>query len=178
MSWASPFSECLLLTRLQGSDFDKWYYGGERNAISNDAKKGFEIFTGKGTCTTCHTIGEDYSLFTDEKLHNTGIGFTASMYVEPPKKKVILAPGLIIDVDTSSYRDNSAFKDEISPNDLGLYTVTQDPNDRWKFRTPSLRNAEITAPYMHNGSLATLKDVVEFYNKGGVKAVGKMKNEK
>ena len=99
------------------------------------------------------------------------------MYVEPPKKKVILAPGLIIDVDTSSYRDNSAFKDEISPNDLGLYTVTQDPNDRWKFRTPSLRNAEITAPYMHNGSLATLKDVVEFYNKGGVKAVGKMKNE-
>ena len=99
------------------------------------------------------------------------------MYVEPPKKKVILAPGLIIDVDTSSYRDNSAFKDEISPNDLGLYTVTQDPNDRWKFRTPSLRNAEITGPYMHNGSLATLKDVVEFYNKGGVKAVGKMKNE-
>ena len=159
------------------SDFDKWYYGGERDAISSDAKKGFEIFTGKGTCVTCHTVGEDYSLFTDEKLHNTGIGFTASMYVEPPRKKVILAPGLVIDVDTSSYRDNSAFKDEISPNDLGLYTVTQDPNDRWKFRTPSLRNSEITGPYMHNGSLASLKDVVEFYNQGGVKEVGKMKNE-
>ena len=70
-----------------------------------------------------------------------------------------------------------AFKDEIIPNDLGLYTVTQDPNDRWKFRTPSLRNVAITAPYMHNGTRATLKDVVEFYNQGGIREVGKMKND-
>ena len=159
------------------SPFDQWYYGGDKNAISNDAKKGFEIFTGKGTCITCHTMSEDYALFTDEKLHNTGVGFDASMYVEPPKKKVVLAPGLVIDIDTSSYKDNSAFKDEIIPNDLGLYTVTQDPNDRWKFRTPGLRNVAITAPYMHNGTRATLKEVVEFYNQGGIKQVGKMKND-
>ena len=150
------------------SAFDRWYYGKERSAISRDAKKGFEIFTGKGACVTCHTIGEDYALFTDEQLHNTGIGYQASMYVEPPRKKVILAPGLEIEVDTSSYKDNSAFKDEISPNDLGLYTITQDPNDRWKFRTPPLRNVALTAPYMHNGGLSTLKEVVEFYNKGGI----------
>jgi cytochrome c peroxidase len=150
------------------SAFDRWYYGKERGAISRDAKKGFEIFTGKGACVTCHTIGEDYALFTDEQLHNTGIGYQASMYVEPPRKKVILAPGLEIEVDTSSYKDNSAFKDEISPNDLGLYTITQDPNDRWKFRTPPLRNVALTAPYMHNGGLSTLKEVVEFYNKGGI----------
>jgi cytochrome c peroxidase len=116
-------------------------------------------------------------LFTDEKLHNTGIGFKASMHVEPPSKKVTLVPGLTIDIDTSSYRDNVAFKDEIAPNDLGLYTVTQDPNDRWKFRTAGLRNVEITGPYMHNGSLQTLKEVVEFYNKGGIKTSGKMKND-
>ena len=165
-------------TLLSGnSPFDQWYYGGDRNAISSDAQKGFEIFTGKGTCITCHTMNDDYALFTDEKLHNTGIGFDASMYVEPPKKKVVLAPGLIIDIDTDSYKDNVAFKDEIIPNDLGLYTVTQDPNDRWKFRTPSLRNVAITAPYMHNGTRATLKDVVEFYNQGGIREVGKMKND-
>ena len=70
-----------------------------------------------------------------------------------------------------------AFKDEIAPNDLGLYTVTQDPYDRWKFRTASLRNVEITGPYMHNGALQNLKDVVEFYNKGGIKESGKMKND-
>ena len=97
------------------------------------------------------------TLFTDEKLHNTGIGFDASMYVEPPKKKVVLAPGLIIDIDTDSYKDNVAFEDEIIQNDLGLYTVTQDPNDRWKFRTPSLRNVSITAPYMHMAHEQRLK---------------------
>lgn len=159
------------------SSFDKWYYGGDRNAISRDAQKGFEIFTGKGSCISCHTVGEDFALFTDEKLHNTGIGFDASMYVEPPKKKVVLAPGLVIDIDTSSYKNNVAFKDEILPNDLGLYTVTQDPNDRWKFRTPSLRNVAITGPYMHNGSIGTLKEVVQFYNKGGIRQIGKMKND-
>ena len=165
-------------TLLSGnSAFDRWYYAGERNAISNSAKKGFKLFTGKAACITCHLIGDDYALFTDEKLHNTGMGFKASMHVEPPTKKVTLVPGLTIDIDTSSYRDNIAFKDEIAPNDLGLYTVTQDPNDRWKFRTAMLRNVEITGPYMHNGALQTLKDVVEFYNQGGVKQSGKMKNE-
>jgi cytochrome c peroxidase len=151
------------------SAFDRWYYGKERRAISDEAKEGFKIFTGKGSCITCHLIEEDFALFTDEKLHNTGIGYKASMHVEPPRKKVILAPGLEIEVDTTTYANNSAFANEISPNDLGLYTITQDPNDRWKFKTPSLRNVQITGPYMHNGSLSTLKDVVEFYNKGGIK---------
>ena len=165
-------------TLLSGnSAFDRWYYGGERNAISNKAKEGFKLFSGKGACVTCHLVGEDSTLFTDEKLHNTGIGFKASMHVEPPTKQLTLVPGLTIEIDTSSYRNNVAFKDEIAPNDLGLYTVTQDPNDRWKFRTSGLRNVEITAPYMHNGSLQTLKEVVEFYNKGGIKTSGKMKND-
>jgi len=99
------------------------------------------------------------------------------MYVEPPRKKVVLAPGIEVDVDTSVYANDSRFKDEIKPNDLGLYLVTQDPNDRWKIRTPSLRNVELSSPYMHNGQLATLKEVVEFYNEGGVREVGRMKNE-
>ena len=99
------------------------------------------------------------------------------MYVEPPRKKVVLAPGIEVDVDTSVYANDSAFKDEIMPNDLGLYLITQDPNDRWKIRTPQLRNVELSGPYMHNGQLSTLKEVVEFYNQGGVTEVGKMKNE-
>jgi len=51
--------------------------------------------------------------------------------------------------------------------DPGRYTVTKDETDRGKFRTPTLRNVALTAPYMHDGSLATLKDVIDFYNKGG-----------
>ena len=57
---------------------------------------------------------------------------------------------------------------EARPNDLGHYEITQKPEDRWKYKTPTLRNIELTSPYMHNGSLATLKDVIEFYNKGGI----------
>ena len=159
------------------SPFDQFYYAGKSGAISKSAKRGFDVFKGKGNCIACHLINDEYALFTDEKLHNTGIGFAASMYVEPPRKKVVLAPGIEVDVDTSVYANDSRFKDEITPNDLGLYTITQDPGDRWKFRTPPLRNVELSAPYMHNGQLSTLKDVVEFYNQGGTREVGKMKNE-
>jgi len=46
--------------------------------------------------------------------------------------------------------------------------VTQNPKDRWLYKTPSLRNVSLTAPYMHNGSIASLREVVEFYNGGGI----------
>jgi cytochrome c peroxidase len=51
--------------------------------------------------------------------------------------------------------------------DLGRFTVTGQPADRGAFKTPTLINVADTAPYMHDGSLATLRDVVEFYNRGG-----------
>jgi cytochrome c peroxidase len=57
---------------------------------------------------------------------------------------------------------------ETPPGDLGLYEITEDPDDRWKYRTPTLRNIALTAPYMHDGSLSTLEDVLEFYNHGGI----------
>ncbi len=52
-------------------------------------------------------------------------------------------------------------------SDLGHYEVTHDPLHRWQFKTPILRNVALTSPYMHNGSLATLGEVVDFYNRGG-----------
>jgi len=68
-----------------------------------------------------------------------------------------------VDVDRESY-DAAA---EDAPADLGFYEITQDPSDRWKYRTPTLRNVALTAPYMHDGSLKTLMEVVEYYDKGG-----------
>ncbi len=56
---------------------------------------------------------------------------------------------------------------EPPPNDLGLYEITENPADRWKYRTPTLRNIALTAPYMHNGSMGTLEEVIAFYNGGG-----------
>ena len=53
------------------------------------------------------------------------------------------------------------------PIDLGRYEVTEEKYDQAAFRTPSLRDVEHTAPYMHDGSIETLEDVLEFYSKGG-----------
>ena len=51
--------------------------------------------------------------------------------------------------------------------DTGRFQITKQEIDRFKFKTPALRGVSLTAPYMHDGSQATLKDVVEFYNRGG-----------
>ncbi len=54
-----------------------------------------------------------------------------------------------------------------SDRDTGRFEQTKDPRDRFHFKTPTLRGIELTAPYMHDGSVATLREVVEFYNRGG-----------
>lgn len=146
------------------SPFDRWYYGGEKGAVSQSAKRGFGLFSGKAGCSACHSVGKRHALFTDQRLHNTGIGYARSMAIEPPTRKVEVAPGVVLDVATSIMRSVSGQ----APADLGLYEVTQDPADRWKYTTPTLRNIALTAPYMHDGSLPTLRDVIEFYNRGGV----------
>ena len=146
------------------SAFDRWYYGGEANALSKPAQRGFELFSGKAACSACHLIGKDSALFMDNRLHNTGLGYRESMGIRPQKQLVQVAPGVVLEID----RDIIDRVGEPAPADLGLYEVTQNPYDRWKYKTPGLRNVELTAPYMHNGSLSTLRDVVEFYNAGGV----------
>jgi cytochrome c peroxidase len=147
-----------------GSPFDRWYYGKDPDALDESARRGFGIFRGKGNCVSCHTIGDDYALFTDQKLHNTGLGFLASMAPTGGRRVSEVAPGTSIEYDLLAVAPSA----ETPPNDLGRYEVTEDPDDRWKYRTPSLRNVALTRPYMHNGSLSTLEDVVAFYDGGGV----------
>lgn len=67
----------------------------------------------------------------------------------------------------NSYHNLGVGMDKPEP-DLGRYVVTKDPRDRGAFKTPTLREIEHTAPYMHDGSLKTLDEVVEYYNKGGI----------
>ena len=116
------------------SPFDRWKYGHEESAVNESVKRGFIVFTAKdkGNCATCHAVGPDYSLFTDNKFHNIGIG-----------------------TDFGKITDD------------GRYTVTKNEEDRGAFKTPSLRNVALTAPYMHDGSLKNLKDVIDYYIGGG-----------
>jgi cytochrome c peroxidase len=146
------------------SPFDRWYYGKDEDAVGADAKRGFALFSGKAGCAACHSVGPDFALFTDGALHNTGIGYAASMLSEPQRQRVLVAPGEYLEVE----REVVAQVAEPRPSDLGRYEITQDPDDRWKYRTPTLRNVALTAPYMHDGSLPTLRDVLAFYDRGGV----------
>ncbi|AEG02508.1 cytochrome c peroxidase [Methylomonas methanica] len=146
------------------SPFDRWYFGKQSQALSDAAQRGFKLFTGKAACSSCHSIGEKTALFTDQKRHNTGIGYADSMQKAPEKQRVQVAPGVFVDVDNKSLQGVA----EAKANDLGYYEISQNPTDRWAYKTPSLRNVALSAPYMHNGSLASLKQVVAFYNQGGV----------
>ncbi|MGH8543749.1 MAG: cytochrome c peroxidase [Gammaproteobacteria bacterium] len=144
--------------------FDRWYYGRDATALGREAQRGFKLFTGKGRCGACHALGQDHALFTDQQPHNTGIGWQRSMHTRAAEAAVPIAPGL-----TAAKHLLEAVS-EPPANDLGRYEITQDPADRWRYKTPSLRNVALTAPYMHDGSFATLADVVVYYNRGGYAA--------
>ncbi len=144
--------------------FDRWFYGKQDKALREKAKRGYFLFQGKAGCVTCHQIGKDSGLFMDNLLHNTGVGYREAMHKVPYKQRVQVAPGLFVEIDSATVNSVS----EQKPNDLGRYEVTQIPKDRWSYKTPSLRNIALTAPYMHNGSFSTLNQVVEFYNQGGI----------
>ena len=145
------------------SRFDQWYYGKNAGALSDDEKHGFEVFAGKGNCATCHTIGEKSALFTDGNFYVTGIGYHSAIGAGSRVSKVQLAPGEFVEIKHEDMKTYSAPR----LNDIGRFAVTLDPKDRWSYKTPGLRNVELTFPYMHDGSLSTLEDVVEFYDRGG-----------
>lgn len=147
------------------SRFDRWYYGGDKSLFNVEEKLGFELFTGRAQCASCHLIGDKTALFTDGLLHNTGIGYYASMLKDDDGARVQIAPGVFTQLGSSVIRSVTQHSRQ---NDLGLYEVTQNPADRWKYSTPALRNVALTAPYMHNGELSTLAEVVDFYDRGGI----------
>jgi cytochrome c peroxidase len=151
------------------SRFDRWRYGKDPAALTGAEQAGFAVFAGKGHCVACHAVGEQHALFTDARFHNTGLGW-ARGHADPQRRhKVQLAPGVVVEVADQSLASVS----EPLQGDLGRFEVSHREADRWAYRTPSLRNVALTAPYMHDGSLATLEEVVEYYQRGGVDNPGR-----
>lgn len=150
---------------LGNSAFDRWHYGGDETALGDQAKRGYELFTGAAECASCHLIGEEHALFTDQSFHDTGYGRLREENRQNPPEKLLVqvAPGVTHEVDFAIIQAVSGPREA----DLGRYEVTEAPEDRWKFRTPSLRNVAISSPYMHDGALSTLAEVLKFYNEGG-----------
>jgi cytochrome c peroxidase len=140
--------------------FDRWRYGGEANALSPIARRGFEVFLERG-CATCHAVGEQHALFTDGQFHNTGVQARSEARRDAPTR-VTLAPGVEARLDADTLRRGGG-----DAADLGRFEVTRRTADTRAFRTPTLRNVALTAPYMHDGSIATLDAVLDHYVKGG-----------
>ncbi|MGR9074413.1 MAG: cytochrome c peroxidase, partial [Gammaproteobacteria bacterium] len=82
------------------SPFDRWRYSKQADTLPSAAKKGFELFTGKARCSACHTVTGESALFTDNKLHNTGVGYQQSMSKRPLTHRITIAPGVSIDVES------------------------------------------------------------------------------
>src|SRR5579875_3117930 len=142
------------------SPFDR-FLAGDPQAISEQAKRGWALFQGKGRCSNCHAFNSISPLFSDQKFHNIGIAAHKQNFAELARKALaILKTGDVQQID------ELALQTEYS--ELGRFLVTKNPGDIGAFKSETLRNIGITAPYMHDGSLATLWDVMDHYNKGGV----------
>lgn len=120
------------------------YMRGEKNALNNEEIEGMNLFMGKAKCATCH--------FTP--LFNG----TVPPNYSKTEHEVIGTPA-------------EANGKKLSP-DSGRYLYNKMPQLIGAFKTPTVRNIAITAPYMHNGVFKTLEEVVDFYNKGGGKGLG------
>lgn len=150
-------------TQLSGnSPFDR-FIAGDQKAISEAAKRGWELFNGKARCISCHTFNASSPFFSDFKFHNIGVAAKDQDF-----PKLARRARQVLDADPKRAEpliDEMALSPGFS--ELGRYLVTKQPKDIGAFKTSMLRDIELTAPYMHNGSEKTLLDVVIFYNKGG-----------
>jgi cytochrome c peroxidase len=137
------------------SPFDRFLFGHDARALSPGAQRGLGLFRGPALCSTCHIIGQNGATFTDNDFHSANIGLQriAPMLADLTTQWATGSPsatslGQVI----LSHQDIAA---------LGRFVITLKPADIGKFRTPSLRNVALTAPYMHDGSVATLAEALE-----------------
>lgn len=128
------------------SRYDRYVYGGDPDALNDEEKLGLVLFNSeRAECYHCHG----------------GVFFTTATVAENSI------------VTESGFENNGVHNvdgDDAPDEHLGLATITGEARDRGRFRVPSLRNVALTAPYMHDGSIATLEDVVAHYVRGGTRS--------
>lgn len=121
------------------------YMRGDYTQLSEQEKRGFNLFVGKGQCATCHFI----------PVFNG----TVSPYFRSSEQEILGVPKDIAGTELDS--------------DLGRYVFNTDLEQlKHSFKTPTLRNINESGPYMHNGVYNTLEEVMDFYNKGGGVGLG------
>jgi cytochrome c peroxidase len=142
------------------SPFDR-FLAGNTNAIGEPAKRGWALFNGKARCSDCHAFNAASPLFSDMKFHNIGIAAHNRNFPALAREALTVMAG-----GSAQQVDELALGSKYT--DLGRFLVTKSQADIGTFKTETLRNIGITGPYMHDGSFATLWDVIDHYNKGGI----------
>jgi cytochrome c peroxidase len=124
------------------SPYDRYKYGRQSDALSMEAKRGEQLFFDhRLECYHCHAGFN----FTDNMRHSRSSFSEVGFH------------------NTGLYNVANSYP----ASGQGLAEFTGDPQDNGKFRTPSLRNVSVTAPYMHDGSIDTLEEVIAHYGAGG-----------
>lgn len=144
---SKALSSYVLSLRSFDSEFDR-YVRGESKTIAKDVKQGFNLFMGKANCATCH-------------FPPTFSGLVPPLYQENESEVL----GVL--EQPNSYKidqDLGRFKNQVFGEAQDIYKNS--------FKTTSVRNVEITAPYFHNGAYQTLEQVINFYNNGGAAGIG------
>jgi cytochrome c peroxidase len=127
------------------SPFDR-YVQGDHNAMNPGQIRGFNLFMGKAQCGTCHFA----------PVFN---GLLPPLYT-------------VTELEVLGVPKNGSLTQPVWDDDEGRYSVFKIKFYKGAFKTPTVRNASVTAPYMHNGSFRTMEEVIEFYNKGGGTGIG------
>lgn len=123
--------------------FDRWFFEGDEEAVSEAVKRGWDLFNVPGECTYCHF----------------GFNFSNASYFEGmPERPMDFH-------NTALYNEDG--QGAYPAGNEGLYSFSGDSADMGKFKSPTLRNIAVTAPYMHDGSIATLEEMLEHYSMGG-----------
>ena len=143
------------------------YLGGHADALSNSARRGLSLFVGRGGCARCHSISGNRPSLSDGRYHQAPLGLSDSIAEQLPeltqRVRALRSKGQfdVLSQLIATQPDIAA---------LGRFLVTLNPSDIGAFRTPSLRNVAITAPYMHDGSVPTLERAIalELYRRDGV----------
>ena len=143
------------------SPFDH-FIAGDKNAIDDSAKRGWELFNNQARCNKCHALTDterDVTNFIDNDFHNVGVLVIKHNVVALARQ----AEQLINSGDKEAI-DRAAIQTDMSA--LGRFLITKQEKDIASFKTPNIRNVLVTGPYFHDGSQETLWDVIDHYNKG------------
>jgi cytochrome c peroxidase len=145
--------------------FDR-FLRGDGKALNDSQRRGWALFTGKARCASCHTYDPALPLFGDNGFHNTGVG-TRKQDFNRLATRAAASAAASDSAAASNKTEIDKLALETDESELGRFLVTHKKEDIAAFKTPFLRDVLLTGPYMHDGSLETLWDVVEFFNQGG-----------